>query len=82
MPGSVVLVYKTTPGQLDGAAEDVCGHQRATMEMRMQLLLELFVNDLARSREFYTRVLGFEIREQKARGYTGMRNGEALIGGS
>lgn len=55
------------------------GHQRATIKMRMQLLLELFVNDLARSREFCTRVLGFEIREQKARGYTGMQNGDPLI---
>lgn len=29
--------------------------------------------------EFYTRVLGFEIREQKAGGYTGMQNGDALL---
>jgi catechol 2,3-dioxygenase-like lactoylglutathione lyase family enzyme len=45
----------------------------------VQLLLELFVDDLQRSRDFFTGVLGFEVRAEQASGYTSLSNGDALI---
>ncbi len=46
----------------------------------MRLHVELFAEDLPRSRDFYARVLGFEIKKQKPDGYTEMARGQALIG--
>ena len=45
----------------------------------MKLHLELFVSDLAASRSFYARVLGFHIHVQKPDGYTVMIRGDAII---
>ena len=45
----------------------------------MQLRLELFVDDTARSSAFYTSVLGFTVRERKAGGYIALVNGDAII---
>ena len=45
----------------------------------MSLMLELFVDDLAVSRDFYQRVLDFTIESQEANGYTAMGNGTARI---
>ncbi len=45
----------------------------------MKLHLELFVSDLAASRSFYARVLGFRIHVQKPDGYTVMIRGDAII---
>jgi lactoylglutathione lyase len=39
------------------------------------LQIELFVNDLAISIDFYTRVAGFAIADQQSDGYTAMSNG-------
>lgn len=44
-----------------------------------RLRLELFVDDLAGSLDFYTRVLGFTVRQQKAEGYAALARGDALI---
>ncbi len=46
---------------------------------RMQLHVEFFVQDLARSREFYTRVLGFTINRQKEDGFTELSRGDATL---
>ena len=45
----------------------------------MELRLELFVRDIESSRDFYTRVLGFEIEMQEPRGYTRLKRDEAAI---
>lgn len=45
----------------------------------MHLRLELFVADLDRSRDFYTRVLGFEVESAEPRGYTRLKRGGAAI---
>jgi len=45
----------------------------------MSLRLELFVNDLEKSAEFYTRVLGFE-RMKGAADYVPVRSGSVVIG--
>ena len=45
----------------------------------MQLHVEFFVEDLSRSRHFYTRVLGFEIIQQKPDGFTELRCGTAVL---
>jgi catechol 2,3-dioxygenase-like lactoylglutathione lyase family enzyme len=44
----------------------------------MQLFVELFVSDLARSRQFYREVLGFEIIRDEP-GYVALRSGEARV---
>jgi catechol 2,3-dioxygenase-like lactoylglutathione lyase family enzyme len=49
-------------------------------ELRMTLRIELFVNDLSISLDFYRRVLGFEIGERQSVGYTLMTNGEVQLG--
>lgn len=41
--------------------------------------LELFVDDLATSTEFYSRVLGFSISQQQSGGYTLMTNGNVAL---
>ena len=45
----------------------------------MELHVEFFVEDLERSRDFYTRVLGFQITRQKDDGFTEMRRGSAVL---
>lgn len=45
----------------------------------MELHIEFFVEDLERSRDFYTRVLGFEITKQKADGFTELCRGSATL---
>jgi catechol 2,3-dioxygenase-like lactoylglutathione lyase family enzyme len=45
----------------------------------MELHIEFFVRDLPRSRDFYTRVLGFEIIRQQEDGFTELRRGSAVI---
>lgn len=45
-------------------------------ELRMTLRIELFVNDLSISLDFYRRVLRFVIGERQSVGYTLMTNGE------
>jgi len=45
----------------------------------MSLKLELFVGDMEKSRDFYTRVLDFEIERQEPNGYTALRNGRAQL---
>ena len=45
----------------------------------MTLRLELFVDDLAASVDFYTRVLGFTKEHEEAVGYADLVNGAALI---
>jgi len=45
----------------------------------MELHVEFFVADLAPSRDFYTRVLGFEITRQKPDGFTELRRGSAIL---
>ena len=45
----------------------------------MELHVEFFVEDLARSRDFYTRVLGFSIARQKDDGFTELRRGAATL---
>ena len=45
----------------------------------MELHVEFFVEDLEASRDFYTRVLGFEIAIQKADGFTELRRGSATL---
>lgn len=46
----------------------------------MELYVELFVEDLASSREFYTRVLGFGISRQSEDGFTELVLGAATLG--
>ena len=45
----------------------------------MELHVEFFVDDLARSRDFYTRVLGFRISRQKEDGFTELTQGAATL---
>jgi catechol 2,3-dioxygenase-like lactoylglutathione lyase family enzyme len=45
----------------------------------MELHVEFFVNDLERSRDFYTSVLGFSITRQKDDGFTELRRGSATL---
>lgn len=45
----------------------------------MELHVEFFVADLERSRDFYTRVLGFTITRQKDDGFTELRRGSAVL---
>ena len=49
-------------------------------ESRMTLRLELFVNDLPISLDFYSRVLGFEAGERQSDGYTLVTNGNVQLG--
>ena len=49
------------------------------LESNMTFRLELFVDDLAASTDFYSRVLGFTIGEQQADGYTPMTNGDVYL---
>ena len=46
----------------------------------MALRLELFVDDLAVSRDFYTRVLNFSAGEARADGYTPITHGKVVLG--
>ena len=46
---------------------------------QMELHVEFFVADLERSRDFYTRVLGFAITRQKDDGFTELRRGSAVL---
>jgi len=46
----------------------------------MTVRLELFVDDLPASLDFYSRVLGFEIGKGEADGYTALTNGEVRLG--
>lgn len=46
---------------------------------RMGLKLELFVDDLEASKDFYTRVLDFEIGRQGPEGYTPMRHEDVYL---
>jgi catechol 2,3-dioxygenase-like lactoylglutathione lyase family enzyme len=41
--------------------------------------LELFVSDLPASQDFYRRILGFEMGEQHADGYTPVTNGDVRL---
>lgn len=50
------------------------------MTSGMTLRLELFVNDIATSVSFYTRVLNFRLTGQKGDGYTPITNGEVVLG--
>ncbi len=50
-----------------------------TVASGMSLLLELFVDDLAASRDFYQQVLDFAIVSQEANGYTALSNGRAHL---
>lgn len=50
-----------------------------TSESNMTFRLELFVDDMAASTDFYGRVLGFAIGEQQADGYTPMTNGDVYL---
>jgi catechol 2,3-dioxygenase-like lactoylglutathione lyase family enzyme len=45
----------------------------------MHLHIEFFVEDLARSRDFYTSVLGFAVVRQKDDGYTELNRGAATV---
>jgi catechol 2,3-dioxygenase-like lactoylglutathione lyase family enzyme len=45
----------------------------------MKLHVEFFVEDLERSRNFYTSVLGFTITRQKDDGFTELRRGSATL---
>lgn len=45
----------------------------------MTFRLELFVDDMAASIDFYSRVLGFTLGEQHADGYTPMINGDVYL---
>jgi predicted enzyme related to lactoylglutathione lyase len=46
----------------------------------MTCRLELFVNDIAVSKDFYSRVLKFTAGEQHAGGYTPMKHGSVSLG--
>jgi lactoylglutathione lyase len=50
-----------------------------TLESNMTFRLELFVDDLVASTDFYGRVLGFVIGEQQADGYTPLTNGHVSL---
>jgi uncharacterized glyoxalase superfamily protein PhnB len=50
-----------------------------TLESNMTFRLELFVDDLAASIDFYSRVFGFRLCEQQVDGYTPMINGEVSL---
>ncbi len=45
----------------------------------MHLHVELFVADLAQSRDFYTNVLGFSVVRQKPDGFTELSRGTAIL---
>ncbi|MBY2951881.1 VOC family protein [Rhizobium leguminosarum] len=45
----------------------------------MQLSLELFVESLEKSLDFYRRALGFEIKGSPSTDYTMLKNGDAVI---
>lgn len=45
----------------------------------MHLHIEFFVEDLERSRDFYTAVLGFSVVRQKADGFTELNRGAATV---
>ena len=45
----------------------------------MLMRLELFASDLEISRDFYVRILGFEIETADPHGYTRLRRGDAAI---
>jgi catechol 2,3-dioxygenase-like lactoylglutathione lyase family enzyme len=45
----------------------------------MHLHIEFFVEDLARSRDFYTGILGFSVVRQKIDGFTELSRGAATI---
>jgi catechol 2,3-dioxygenase-like lactoylglutathione lyase family enzyme len=51
-----------------------------SVEVKMTLRLELFVNDLSASLDFYRQVLGFEIGGRQSDGYTLITNGEVHLG--
>lgn len=46
---------------------------------QMTLRLELFVDDIAVSRDFYTRVLNFNADNQNSAGYTALRQGSVVL---
>ncbi len=50
-----------------------------TLESNMTFRLELFVDDLVASTDFYGRVLGFVIGEKQADGYTPLTNGDVSL---
>ena len=50
-----------------------------TLDAAMTMRLELFVDDLTESIEFYRQVLGFLIGEQHSDGYTPMTNGHVHV---
>lgn len=52
---------------------------RKTLESNMTFRLELFVDNLAASIDFYSRVLGFTVGEQQVDGYTPMINGDVYL---
>lgn len=45
----------------------------------MTLRLELFVDDIAVSRDFYTRILNFSADNQHSAGYTPLRQGSVVL---
>ncbi len=45
----------------------------------MHLHIEFFVEDLARSRDFYTAILGFSVVREKADGFTELNRGAATV---
>ena len=47
--------------------------------MAATLRLELFVNDLPKSKDFYGRILRFKIYDEQIDGYTPMENGEIRL---
>ena len=51
-----------------------------SVEAKMTMRLELFVNDLSTSLDFYHRVLRFEIGDGQTDGYTPVTNGEVQLG--
>ena len=46
---------------------------------QMTLRLELFVADIAVSRDFYTRILNFNADNQHSEGYTALRQGTVVL---
>jgi catechol 2,3-dioxygenase-like lactoylglutathione lyase family enzyme len=53
---------------------------KQSKESKMTLRLELFVNDLPASIDFYHRVLGFEIGSKNSDGYTPITKGNVHLG--
>lgn len=53
---------------------------KTTDSSGMTLRLELFVDDIAASQDFYTRVLNFTAGEPHADGYLPINNGEVALG--